>query len=316
MTTLSVSHGPHDPHPTAGGSDPEQLAAWCRLAFDVSPIGISFVSADRRPLAVNPAMCRILGRSPEELASASIDDLTHPDDRHLHLEPHRRLLAGETDRYRLEKRYLRPDGRVVWVSLHVALVREDGQPALVVSQCEDISALKAATARITWQATHDPLTGLPNRAHFLEQVEAILTRDGGAPPGAALLFIDVDEFKAVNDQHGHHVGDEVLVAVAGRLVGGIRSRDLSARFGGDEFVAFVHDEDPSPAPTVAARLAAALRRPARSPSGAALPAISVSIGVAPVHGADLDQLLREADDALYAAKAAGRDRTAVYSAAG
>jgi len=168
-----------------------------------------------------------------------------------------------------------------------------------------------AAARLTWQAYHDALTGLPNRALLLDRLHQAL--DGARHTGSVtgLMFVDLDGFKAVNDELGHEAGDQLLVEVATRLGAAVRIGDTVARIGGDEFVVLAgglasRDE----AAAIAARIIAAVGRPVRVAGGDV--AVSASVGVAVDRDHDPDRLLREADTALYRAKASGKNRYEVF----
>lgn len=417
--------------PPPGEGSVAELEAWCRLAYDVTPIGISFVSLDRRALTVNPAMCRLLGRTEDEIRSLSIAELTHPDDVDLHLEPQRELLAGERDRYTIEKRYLRPDGSAVWAALHVVAVRDDaGEPRLLISQCEDISEVRAAreeleaeqarfaalvrrssdlillvgqdgridyaspasiallgedpddlrgrrvdelvhpedrrlldaavqagtgpdggmsvacrvvradgelrhveavasdwtgrreaegtvlnvrdvtervvaVSELAWQASHDRLTALGNREWFLDQLDEALRESRPVGDGPALLLLDVDGFRALNDAYGFAAGDRVLTTVARRVERRLRPGDLVARLGADELAVLVFDADAGDGTVVARRLAEAVREPIKLATGRVLPPVTVSVGVAEATGQGTVALLRDARTALDDVRDAG-----------
>jgi PAS domain S-box-containing protein len=134
-------------------------------AFESTPVGMAFLTLDRQILRVNDALCAILGRTEEELRALGLGSLTLSDDRMVHADLHRKLISGEIDRYQLDKRYLHSDGRTVWTTLHVGLVKDrNGRPACLISQLHDITERVEATERVRWLAMHDSLTGLGNRA--------------------------------------------------------------------------------------------------------------------------------------------------------
>jgi diguanylate cyclase (GGDEF)-like protein len=174
---------------------------------------------------------------------------------------------------------------------------------------------------LLWQAGHDDLTGLPNRGRMLtlidEALEQALTRHGrpapGVPSGTALLFLDLDGFKMVNDSLGHQVGDALLVQVAGRLLDQVRPGDAVGRLGGDQFLVLAQDCDSAEAAALAFRLQQSFSNPFAA-DGLAIP-LSVSIGVAVAHAGthDAHALLSDADAAMYAAKGSGRDRVHLFS---
>lgn len=300
-----------------------------RLTFEFAPIGQATVGLDGRFLEVNPALCRLLGYPSEKLRSLTFQELTHPDDLNADMTQLAQLVDGQIDNYAMEKRYFRADGALVWAMLTVSLVvSDDGEPLYFISQIQDITdrktvetALAEAHARdaalLQHAATHDVLTGLPNRRFVDQQLSNLLdpSERRVSTHGLAVLFCDLDGFKAVNDQHGHDEGDRVLIEAASRLVAASRDNDIVGRVGGDEFVIVMAtriDEDAQAvSTTVAQRICAAFTAPFSAPN-LALP-ITISIGIAlSENGIDSDELLRNADIAMYDAKVAGKNRYALY----
>jgi len=279
-----------------------------RTAFDSTAVGMAFITLGREIIRVNNAICAMLGRTEEELRALGLTAFTHPEDRGVHEELQRQLLSGEIDRYQLDKRYLHSDGRTVWTTLHVGLVRDrSGQPAYIISQIHDITERVEATERARWLATHDPMTGVGNRALLMERLTEACQ---GFHP-AAVLYADLDGFKGVNDTFGHESGDKLLTEVAHRLQRALRASDTIARFGGDEFAMVLsRTSTPGQARKVAEKIRAATGHPVTL--GAALVAISMSIGVTVGRGLSPDELLRRADAALYRAKRSGRNQVCVY----
>ena len=284
-----------------------------RLTAEHAPIGIALVSVAGDLLDVNDALCRLLGYGHDELVGRTLVDLTHPDHVDSDATQLSELLDGIAENYRAEKVYLTRDGREVWAQLSVALARdEQGEPQYFIAMVEDISAQREATTALDHRASHDQLTGLPNRTLLLERTDAALRRLRRGRGHAALLFCDLDEFKLINDSRGHAAGDAVLVETAHRLSQFIRDTDTAARLGGDEFVVLCDGlTSRAEAETVAQRLIDALTEPMARAGGITM---TVSIGVAfaepDMTGADL---LRNADAAMYLAKSGGRDRYALFT---
>jgi diguanylate cyclase (GGDEF)-like protein/PAS domain S-box-containing protein len=284
-----------------------------RSVFDHAPNGLALLSVDGRLRRVNRALTQMVGRADDQLLGAPALALTHPDDREAVQVRLRRLATGDETSARIEQRFLHADGRPVWVAATISLVRGSHQaPLELVAQIEDLTERRASGARLAHQAVHDPLTGLPNRPRFVEVLHQALA--GQAPPGrVAVLFVDLDHFKVVNDSLGHAAGDRLLVAVADRLRTAIRPGDTLARFGGDEFTilcAGVPGE--TTALELAARVTSAVTSPVALAEGEVF--VSASVGIALSTG-DLETpetLLRNADAAMHRAKEQGRARSELY----
>lgn len=273
-------------------------------AFDSAPIGMALVSTEGRFLNVNPALCELLGRTAEELHGLTFQELTHPEDLAADLALVQSLLQGEKARYQLEKRYLRPDGSVIWGQLCVSLVSDgEGNPLHFVSQIQDISALKEqdselrrVTARLQDLSLKDPLTGLGNYRAFNARLGPLLEIAAGSGGELALALFDVDDLQRLNEDHGHPAGDKALRELASVLALEFRASDRVFRIGGDEFALILPDTTHVEAEAIAARIDGAL---ADSPAE-----LTVSWGVAayPNAGLSRDALVTGADAALYAAK--------------
>lgn len=283
-----------------------------RLTFDSAPTGMAVVDLDRRFVDVNQALCRLLGHTRGWLLAHGMPDVLDPADNAGDLAVRREVLTGRAVSAMSEKRFIRSDGQPVWVHHSVGLLRDDhGTPVRYISQFVDISDAREARDELRFLATHDTLTGLSNRSHFVDRVEALLSHPPRSGTRLAVLYLDLDRFKAINDTLGHVVGDEVLRTIAGRIRSELRADDIVARFGGDEFVVTLTSlHDAQDAQAVAAQIHAAVREPVWS-GGHRIEA-AVSIGVAFLEpGEDIDDALSRADAALYRAKAGGGGRTVV-----
>ena len=282
-----------------------------RSAFEHAPIGMALTSIDGRLFRVNRALVQILGRGESELLTSSILDLSHPDDREQCRDSMVRLLVGR-HRELPARAALSPPRRSPGLGVGRArrVVRDvNDQPLYLVSQVEDIGARKASGDALAHQAIHDPLTGLPNRLHFVERLGRELADAELNHERIAVLFLDLDRFKVVNDSLGHSAGDRLLVAVADRLSATMGPTDVVARFGGDEFMILCHDvTSEETAELVAERLAEAVARPVALMEGEVF--VTASVGIALSGGASdsPETLLRNADAAMYRAKELGRDR--------
>jgi diguanylate cyclase (GGDEF)-like protein/PAS domain S-box-containing protein len=240
------------------------------------------------------------------------DDLLHPDDKERAWQDYESFLeTGQPEHG--DYRYVRPDGHVVWIHDRSAMVRDlDGTPLLVQGVMFDITATKETAIRMQHMAYHDVLTGLPNRAMFQDHLELALARARRHDLAVAVLFLDLDAFKPVNDTHGHEIGDEVLQHVARRIRGAVRDTDLVARQGGDEFLVLLADLDPSAGKTpvevvreASERIATALSAPLRLRSVALTVHASIGSATFPSDAGDARSILRLADADMYERK---RDR--------
>jgi diguanylate cyclase (GGDEF)-like protein/PAS domain S-box-containing protein len=257
---------------------------------------------------MSPQVEGMLGYTPEEwLEDPGLwPRILHPHDKERILAEARR--TDETgDPFSVEYRAISKDGRVVWVRDEAVLVK-DGRdtPLFWQGVIHDVTERKALEDRLEHRAFHDPLTDLPNRQLFVDRLGQALRRTRRHQGRVAVLFLDLDEFKVVNDSLGHEVGDLLLTVVAQRLGRCLRPEDTLARFGGDEFVVLLEAvDDPAEAVRVAERITEELRRPfvLEDRELYAAASIGVSVGHARTHGPD--GLLREADTAMYRAKAEG-----------
>ncbi|WP_422734080.1 putative bifunctional diguanylate cyclase/phosphodiesterase [Micromonospora sp. WMMD558] len=285
-----------------------------RAVFTGAAMGIGIAGVDGRIIDVNQAFADMLGYSIDELRQINVASLFHPDDAAGMWELYQELIEGKHDSARVEKRYYRKDGSVVWTDLAVSLIRyDDGRPRFTVAMVEDITERYELQQRLRFQALHDPLTGLPNRTLFFETLALVLdTTDAERRVG--LCFLDLDGFKAVNDSLGHDLGDQLLMAIARRLADCVAGRGhLVARMGGDEFVILVDDaEEIDDVVAVAEAALAAVAAPVRI--GDHQLAVSASVGIVecPVGATSASELMKAADTTLYWAKAEGRSRWAVW----
>ena len=285
-----------------------------RLGFEHGTAGMSITDTEGRIVEVNPALCDLLGERSEGLVGTMIADWVHPDDREERRAQRKRMFAGEIDRYRAERRYVRRDGTTVWCLMTVSLIRDDdGDPLYLFSQFQDITERKANEVALEHSVHHDALTGLPNRRGLLRRIEEALAR-ARSEGSVAVLFLDVDRFKVVNDSLGHAAGDRILVQIAHRLANGIRAGDTVARFGGDEFIVVCEQVQSLPEAEALARRAIALFDAPFDLYGKPL-SVTASCGIALVErGATADEALRDADAAMYSAKERGRGRPQVFNA--
>jgi diguanylate cyclase (GGDEF)-like protein/PAS domain S-box-containing protein len=294
-----------------------------RTAFEHAPIGLALTSLEGPTagnwMQTNPALARMLGWLPGELDGASIDSMTHPDDRH-----HTDGFISDLREQRpivVEKRFSRKDGSYVWAYVSSTPVPSlhGGPAAHAVTQVMDISERRSFEQQLRYMADHDPLTGLHNRRRFEAELERVLEVARAHNEHAALLVLDLDGFKSVNDRFGHSVGDDLVTHIGGLLRRSVRKLDFIARLGGDEFAIILRDCKLKQATEVAEKVLNTIRTlgVVVTPQGTAR--VTTSVGIAlfrPGCSSDADELAVSADSAMYEAKADGRNGYAVYSSDG
>jgi len=281
-----------------------------RLIFDNSDVAIFLTDLQGRITQANARMAEMFRCPLETLIGSDYAAHTHPAEREIARQRMLEFLAQETAEVKLERRYWRADESEFWGQLSGHLIRDaDGQPMGLVGVIADTTARRETEEKIAFLAHHDYLTGLPNRALFVELVGQALTLAARNRRHLGLLFLDLDGFKVINDRYGHRTGDRLLQQVAARLREHLRASDTVCRQGGDEFVTLV-PECPQAADLehLAGTLASAIARP-YDVLGVTL-TLTASIGMAlyPEHGEDVDALMHSADTAMYRAKEAGRQR--------
>jgi diguanylate cyclase (GGDEF)-like protein/PAS domain S-box-containing protein len=276
------------------------------LVFDHAPIGMGLLDPDGRWVLVNHALCDITGYTAAELVGRRFHDIAHPQDAANDVTQRRQLLGGEIAAFQVEKRYFNAAGETMSALLAISLVRNrDGTPLHYIVQLQDISERKLLEERLRHLADHDPLTGLRNRRLFEYDLELQVGRCQRYGEQAALMLIDLDDFKHVNDCHGHHVGDDALRTIARTLTRRLRTTDLVARLGGDEFAVLLPHMDRPGAERVAADLTRVIAT-CTVDAGDAVLHLTGSIGFTLIdrQARDDEQILVEADRAMYAAKRA------------
>jgi diguanylate cyclase (GGDEF)-like protein/PAS domain S-box-containing protein len=274
-----------------------------RSAFEDAPTGMAIVALDGTVQRVNAPLCAATGRSEDELVGIALDTLTPEEDRDGERWP-------EREGVEIERRFTRADGSVGWGLWQHSLVHDAGDtPAYWVTHMLDISARKGVERQLDYQAHHDPLTGLPNRTLFLQRLHDLIAEGGDE---VAVLFVDLDNFKVINDSLGHGAGDVLLQVVAERMRRVLRPEDVIARFGGDEFAVTIAVGGEVAARRVADRLASALRAPVELEGRQRFVTASFGVRSARTEVADPDALLRDADAAMYRAKELGKARCEIF----
>ncbi|MHB8379489.1 MAG: sensor domain-containing protein [Acidimicrobiales bacterium] len=286
-----------------------------RLAFEDNMAPMVFTSEKGLLFAVNDAFCDIVGRTREELIGFDSKGFTFPEDIGLTEEVYRRITSGEIDRIRYVKRFQHKDGRTVAAEVSMSPARDEhGATLYFVSSVRDITEERALTAQLSHQALHDPLTGLANRALFddrLAQAHARVARQGGL---GAVLILDLDDFKEVNDTHGHLVGDQLLIAVSRRFEEETRATDTICRFGGDEFLYLAEGlKSREEAEIVATRLLNTFVEPFTFAGATIDQHASLGVVVWDKTSKSTTEVVQNADVALYEAKRQGKGHLVVYS---
>jgi len=286
-------------------------------AFTHASIGMALLSFEGRILMANRALRSLVGREDEDLLQLPFQELVVFDDRSVLAEQLGLVNAHEFDGFALELRCLHSQGEPVWVSAHCSFFSEPGSTApCLILQAQDISARRLAEEGLHQIAFHDSLTGLPNRRRFHEYLTQAVERAQTDPAQAyAVMFLDFDRFKLINDSLGHNAGDEFLVQVAKRISESLRPQDIVARLGGDEFAVLVQQLDHERSAVVLAeRLMEALRRPFQVVGTTLNTSASIGITFSALGYTSTEDVLRDADTAMYKAKGAGKARYALFDA--
>jgi diguanylate cyclase (GGDEF)-like protein/PAS domain S-box-containing protein len=289
-----------------------------RSAFDFAAIGMALVSTEGRWLQVNRSLCHILGYTEEELLLTDFLSVTHPDDLPTALSNIGQLLKGKTQASQMEKRYIHKAGHVVWVHWSVSTVRDQYSKSVhLIFQIQDITDRKLAEEQLHHDAFHDALTGLPNRALFMDHLNLSVARSKRNPDSNfAVLYLDLDRFKIINDSLGHTIGDQLLVGIADRLKKNLRPGDTVARLGGDEFTVLVEDiADESEAAQVAERVQKELSLPFTLSGREVFTTVSMGIAPSSTGYERAEDILRDADTAMYRAKSLGKARYEIFDKA-
>lgn len=288
-----------------------------RGIFENAGVGIAEVALDGSFLLINDKFCRITGYSREELLTLkkNFQAITFPEDLPTDLHNVNCLLKGLNRGYEFEKRYLRKDGSIAWVHISVALLTDaDRQPLRFISAVQDITALAMAQKELERQARMDYLTGLANRRYFMELARHELVRVQRYASPLAVIMVDIDFFKQVNDLYGHSAGDQVLQKTAQIMREVLREADIIGRIGGEEFAILLPETDKRRATEVAHRLQSTIANNRILLDSGVNLSVTVSIGFAMLseQDRDIEPVLNKADTGLYHAKSKGRN-TVVYA---
>ncbi|HEX8773908.1 MAG TPA: EAL domain-containing protein [Pyrinomonadaceae bacterium] len=286
-----------------------------RNAFDYAAIGMGLVSVKGRWLQVNHSLCQLLGYTEQELLATDFQAITHPEDRNNAIAYVKRLVSGEIPTHQMEKRYLHKEGHPVWVLWSVSLAHgERRKSAHMIFQVQDITDRKNAEQRLLHDVFHDALTGLPNRVLFMDHLKLAAARAQRREDQIfAVLFLDLDRFKIINDSLGHIVGDQLLVGIAHRLAQHLRPGDTVARIGGDEFTILLEDlASQDEATEIAERIQKELSVSFSINKREVFTTVSIGIALSSTGYANPEDILRDADTAMYRAKSQGKARHVVF----
>ncbi|MGR9000291.1 MAG: two-component system response regulator [Gammaproteobacteria bacterium] len=286
-------------------------------AFDLAAIGMALITIDGRFLQVNSSFCTLFGYSKEELLASNLQMLTH-DDNHGNVFGHylRQLLSEELPPLHIEvKCYHKIVAKIVWALLSASLVRNAaGEPQYFIIQIQDITERKHTEKQLIYIASHDPLTGLMNRDQFHDRFTQILSLIRRQETKLALLYIDLDHFKAINDTLGRRIGDLLLQAVSERLKSSTRVNDTLARLGSDEFIVLLSDINSiDDVARIAQKTIELLTQPFTIEGNDIVVTASAGISIYPDDGKNSQSLLTNADTAMYLAKERGKSNYQFYT---
>jgi len=284
-------------------------------AFTHAAIGMALVGHDGKVHRVNQALCELLAQGAEALLQRTFDDLLHPGDAVLFKRRAAAVCGGASDAFSMELRCRDKSGQGIWVSLHCGrFIDPATERSGLIYQLHDITSRRLAEDRLHHIAFHDSLTDLANRNCFNERLNAAVERNStDAAQGFAVMFMDLDRFKLVNDSLGHQAGNALLCEVARRLSGAVRPGDLVARLGGDEFAVLLeHVQQPAIAMALAQRLQLVLAAPIVINGTEVMPVASIGITFSDLGYRTADEVLRDADLAMYEAKADGSRSVALF----
>jgi len=291
----------------------KQNEARFRSVFDSSPVGMALVSLDNHFLQVNAAICKLLGYAEGELAGKSQTTISYPEEIERERGLLNNLISGRSMSEQFEKRFRTSDGREIWTLVNVSLLLQNQQPFCYLFQIHDVSEQKMVESRLTQLAHYDALTGLANRVMLNDELERAITSARRYNYRLAVIFLDLDYFKQVNDSLGHEAGDELLKTIAMRLRASVRETDIVGRLGGDEFVVLLPDiRKVADILTVTDKIQSECRKPARIAGQDIRIGISLGASMFPDDAHDARTLLRYADSALYHAKSQGRSHLQFY----
>ena len=286
-----------------------------RAAIEHSAVGIALLDPSSGIVHANASFERILGHALAEMSGRRITDFSSAEDTEALAAVVRDVSSRARANGAVETRFVRPDGMLAWGALSISAAGRKANGQLIVL-LQDVTERKVLEAKLVHQATHDSLTQLPNRLLFGERVERAVSSGANEAGRIAVIFLDLDSFKAVNDTQGHGAGDRLLQVVAQRLLSATRGCDAVARLGGDEFAVLLQQVDAlAGAESAVARIISSLRQPVEVDADRTV-SVGASYGISVYSGAEgTEELLRNADVAMYEAKQRCPGRWVVFGLA-
>ena len=281
----------------------------------LAPMGIAHVDFHGNILMANKTLNSMLGYEQDELVGKNVKEISHPEDKDVTDENREKLATGKIDSYKIEKRYLKKDGNFIWVSLTITRKQDiHGHTDYDISMVEDITSRREAEEKIQYLANYDDLTGLANRSLFLEMLNYTIDSSERYNREFAVMFIDLDRFKQINDSLGHEAGDKLLKVMSNRIKNTLRSSDMVARLGGDEFVVLLSEASNKKEVTVVARnLLTQIIKPVQIMNQECRVTASLGICLFPENAKDAKSLMKLADMAMYKAKESGKNTFEFYN---
>jgi len=281
-----------------------------RNAFENNNSGMVITDFTGRFVDVNRSLCEMLGYARDELLGRHPNEFTHPEDRPITVEMLRRLTSGEVEHVNYQLRYVHKNGRILFGEVSAACIRDDaGLPEIFIASVRDVTEERSLIGQLEHNALYDPLTGLANRALFEDRLTRARERHGGSN---AVFLLDLDDFKEVNDTFGHLVGDELLVEFSRRLERVTRASDTLCRFGGDEFLYLAVGLSGS-FKEIAERLLSVVAEPFLVAGTRLNQHVSIGVVVHDFNDMDNEELLLNADTAMYGAKRQGKSRCVLFT---
>jgi diguanylate cyclase (GGDEF)-like protein/PAS domain S-box-containing protein len=286
-----------------------------RGAFDYAAVGMALIGTNGQWLRVNQSFCTLVGYTEEELLETDLQSVTHPEDLSCRLADMYRLVEKNAVTVTSETRYLHKEGQEIWSITSFSAVEDtDGKPIHFVMQAQDITERKRAEKELHHAAFYDALTALPNRALFTEHLQLAINRAKRRPDHLyAVLFLDIDRFKNINDSLGHAIGDQLLVNVGRRLKQCTRDEDIVSRFGGDEFAILLNGiKNSNEAIEIAERIQRELALPFNLSGHEVFSGGSLGMALSTFEYRNSEEILRDADTAMYCAKGHGMAKLEIF----